>query len=126
MENRDISFSLFGLDAQQRLPWASDAQSINQVIWNILLTSPGERLMRPEFGAGLKSFLHHPNNQTTRSLIEDIINESIRRWETRINVLQVSVNIDSQQLHQLVVDIHYQQKNNTQQQMMQFSLALNE
>ena len=41
-----------------------------------LLTRPGERLMRPEFGAGIRSFIHHPNNETTRALIADAAQEA--------------------------------------------------
>ncbi|MEM7021592.1 MAG: GPW/gp25 family protein, partial [Pseudomonadota bacterium] len=34
--------------------------SVRQMIKLILLTRPGEQLLRPQFGAGLEQFLHAP------------------------------------------------------------------
>ena len=39
---------LGGIDESGRLPYAHDDRSIREVMLNILLTRPGERLLRPE------------------------------------------------------------------------------
>lgn len=90
-----------------RLHYAEDNPSIRQVIWNILATRPGERLMRPEFGAGLHNYIHQPNNETTRNLIKDAVYRSVARWEPRVDLTAVSVLPDSERISQVNVSIHY-------------------
>ena len=74
------------------------------------MTQPGERLMRPEFGAGLKRFIHRPNNQTTRRLMADVARQAIERWETRIALLEVQVISDPANLNQVTLAVHYRVK----------------
>ena len=52
-------------------------QSVRQSLQILLLTRPGEQLMRPEFGAGLENFLHEPNTLGTRRRIRDAIAQAI-------------------------------------------------
>jgi len=103
-----VSFPLGGVDEQGRLAFARDDQSLRDVMRNILLTSPGERLMRPEFGAGLLDFIHQANNETTRTLIASLVRKAIEQWETRVVVKDVSVLPDSQNISQVQIVIHYQ------------------
>ena len=55
-----LSFPLSGPTDANEFAWTKDLQSFREVIWNILLTEPGERLMRPEFGAGFKTLFALP------------------------------------------------------------------
>jgi phage baseplate assembly protein W len=89
--------------------WAfSEADdNIRESIRIILLTEPGERLMLPTFGAGLRRFLFEPNTPTTRRLIADRIEESLRLWERRIAVESVRVDPDPADLQAVVVTITY-------------------
>ena len=55
------------------LPRVSGMDRIRQSIEQILDTEPGERIMLPEFGCGLRRYLMEPNTLTTRTAIaEDI------------------------------------------------------
>jgi len=74
-----------------RQHWQTGNASVREVMLNILLTRPGERLMRPEFGAGIRSFIHHPNNETTRALIADAALRALldARAEGRRELLEV-------------------------------------
>jgi hypothetical protein len=117
-----ISFPLGGVDENGRLAYAGDDQSVREVIRNILLTSPGERLMRPEFGAGLLDFIHRPNNETTRTLLRNLVRKAIEQWETRIKVDDVSVLPDPQSLTQVQIIIRYQMRHSPQP--MQLSLGM--
>lgn len=124
LRHANISFPLDGLNNANTLAWASDNQSVRDVIWNILLTRPGERLMRPEFGAGLRQFIHHPNNETTRRLIADVAIKAITRWERRIDLLALNIVSEPAQLNQIVLHIHYRLKANGQQTSLDFGLTL--
>ena len=44
----------------------------------LVLTIPGERVMMPEFGVGLKKYLFEANTQKTRSNISSKIYEQVR------------------------------------------------
>ena len=117
-----ISFPLEGVDENGRLAYAQDDQSVREVIRNILLTSPGERVMRPAFGAGLLDFIHQPNNETTRTLLRNLVRKAIEQWETRIKVDDVSVLPDPQSLTQVQIIIRYQMRHSPQP--MQLSLGM--
>lgn len=65
--------------------------SIRDQIKIILDTTPGELLLHPTFGAGLKRLLHEPNTLTTRRRIHDRITEALNLWEPRIDLGNVEV-----------------------------------
>ena len=70
-------------------------EDIRQSILIILGTNRGERVMRPDFGAGLNTFVFEPVNETTKELIRTRVEESLIDWEPRIDVLQVRVTPDT-------------------------------
>ena len=117
------SFSLNGFN-QGKSVWISGSDSVRDVLWNILLTSPGERIMRPEFGAGLRQFIHQPNNQTTRRLIADQALKAIARWEPRISVLDLRVDTSSESLNEVTLRILYQIKQTGEQNSLQLGFQL--
>lgn len=82
----------FAPDANGRLPVVDGPEKVRQSIFIILDTEPGERVMLPEFGCGLRRFLMQPNNGATRSQIEREIGLALQRWEPRIKVSQVDVS----------------------------------
>ena len=57
----------------------------------ILDTEPGERIMLPDFGCGLRRYLMEPNTLTTRTAMEKDITEALQRWEPRIRLTNVAV-----------------------------------
>jgi phage baseplate assembly protein W len=87
-----IGFPLLPLpDEHGYLHWPTLEESVAQQIRVILLTLPGEQLMRPEYGAGLENFLHEPNTLTTRRRIRDALTEALTRHERRILLDDVAV-----------------------------------
>jgi len=120
----NISFPFTSVNADGYLQWASESQSVREVIWNILLTRPGERLMRPEFGAGLRDYLHRPNNETTRQLIADVARKAITRWEPRIHLDEVAVSSDPNQLNEVTLSIRYRLRTDGQRDQLDLGLKL--
>ena len=86
-----IGWPLLPLPQQGTLNYPTLEASVNQSIRVILLTQPGEQLMRPTFGAGLQRFLHEPGTLVTRRRIRDAIAESLALWEPRIIVDRIEV-----------------------------------
>jgi uncharacterized protein len=74
-----------------RLPWKSGASLVRQSIVLILDTEPGERVMRPEFGCGLRRFLMEPNTPATRAAIAREVDAALRSFEDRIELQTVEV-----------------------------------
>lgn len=86
---------------------AAYEQDVYQAIWIILSTDWGERVMRPTFGAGLKSFVFGPINQTTMQRVQTRVQQSLVTWEPRITVEQVNVSLDPNNLGVLLIAITY-------------------
>jgi phage baseplate assembly protein W len=90
---------------------------IEQAIQIILQTSRGERVMVPEFGAGLRDFVFEPNSEATRARIAESVRKALVDWEPRIELERVEVtpsddrpdlqpSIGRQDIHPNVVLIH--------------------
>jgi len=67
---------------------------VAQSILLILRTGQGERVMRPEFGAGMEALAFEPMTPVTAALVEHRVRDALARLEPRIDVLQVSVTPD--------------------------------
>jgi len=57
----------------------------------ILGTSRGERVMRPDFGCGLRDLAFAANDATTAGLAEKDVRQALALWEPRIVLLDVEV-----------------------------------
>jgi len=93
--------------ADGRLGYATAAQSLREALWNVLMTSPGERLMRPAFGAGLEQFIGQPNSETTRQLIASSIRTAVEKWEQRVALSDVAVTKAPDDATQVLIALTY-------------------
>jgi uncharacterized protein len=80
---------------------------IQEAIWIILSTAPGERLMRPEFGCGIHDYVFAPNNSRTAGLVRYQVEQALNRWEPRIEVEEVSVEAGAENPATLLIQITY-------------------
>lgn len=56
------------------------AAHVEQLMKQVLLTSPGERINRPDFGCGLRRLVFAPNNPTAASLLKVSVRHSLETW----------------------------------------------
>jgi len=89
------------------LQLAEHEESIRQSIRLILETARGERVMRPDFGCGIHERVFAVNGATTRGLVEEDVREGLRRWEPRIDVLDVTVTAGGAEEEVLYISIDY-------------------
>jgi phage baseplate assembly protein W len=82
-------------------------EDVRQAIRLILATSFGERVMRPDFGAGLRAVLFEPLSTTTMSLVQHHVERALVEWEPRIDLLEVSVSADNSNLGRLLITLNY-------------------
>jgi phage baseplate assembly protein W len=98
-----------GLDDGGQVELAPDEEEgIRQSIWMILGTSPGERVMRPDFGCGIHELVFGVNDAATASAAAGAVREALAVWEPRIDVLDVYAVPDPSRPNLLVIEINYQ------------------
>ena len=93
-------------DASGRLPLVSGPEKVRQAIYTLLDTDPGERVMRPDFGCGLRRYLMQPNNPATRAGIQREITQSLTRWELRVRLVDIAVTPTDDRA-MVLIEIHY-------------------
>jgi phage baseplate assembly protein W len=65
---------------------------VDQMIRQVLLTSPGERIDLPEFGCGLRQLIFAPHSSALDAATNLIVLQSLNRWLAGIiQVQQVTV-----------------------------------
>ena len=95
------------LEADGSVAEAIYEEDIRQAIRIIIFTNRGERLMRPDFGAGLNEFVFEPINTATMALVENRVREALIAWEARIDVLGVKVTADTSERNKLLIEMTY-------------------
>jgi len=94
-----------GLDDEINL--VSDADDIRESIRIILETDPGERVMRPDFGAGLRRLVFEPINTSTMTLVQHRVQQALVSWEPRIDAKDVVVTAEQAAAGILNIRIDY-------------------
>jgi phage baseplate assembly protein W len=92
------------LQPDGRIAEAVYDEDVREAITIVLGTDPGERVMRPDFGAGLNQFVFEPVNATTLAQVEARVRDSLITWEPRIDVEQVQVTPDGSTL---LIEVSY-------------------
>ncbi len=75
----------------------ADEDQVAQAIGLILRTVPGERLMRPDFGAGTDRLAFEPVGAVSAALLQHQIRQALVQLEPRIDLLRVAVDADPAQ-----------------------------
>ena len=94
-----------GVDGQ--VQWSAGELNVRESIRIILLTKPGERLMRSDFGCGLNLYLFEPNSVSTLRLIQEEVKQAITRWEPRVTLNDVVVATNAEDARAVDITIYY-------------------
>ena len=78
---------------------------VKQNLKTLILTDRGERIMLPDFGAGLRKFLFNNLNQSTSLEIKSEIESQVKKYLPFIKIEEVDVYEDSSNLNKLTVRI---------------------
>lgn len=79
------------------------AAHVEQLMRQVLLTNPGERINLPDFGCGLRRMIFAPNNDVTANLIQVSILQGMEKWLTNlIKVDEVKVTAGDETLFVLI------------------------
>jgi phage baseplate assembly protein W len=70
----------FHFDARGRTAATDEDDHIRDMIEQFLFTNPGERVNRPDFGAGLLQLVFAPNSPELASAVQFTIQAGLQRW----------------------------------------------
>ena len=88
-----LAFPL-GMNMQGGLRLSALDRNIEDAIYLILKTRPGERLYRPDFGCRLFELTFAPMNTDTLLLIRLYVEEALKMWEPRIILDEIRTDPD--------------------------------
>ena len=95
----------FHFDARGRTAETDDDDHIRDMIEQFLMTSPGERVNRPDFGSGLLEMAFAPNSPELAAALQFTIQAGLQQWlGDLIEVRNLDVTSDDAQLR---VDVQY-------------------
>ena len=75
----DIDFP-FRFDARGRTATTSEDDHVRDMIEQLLLTAPGERVNRPDFGSGLLHMVFAPNSPEIAAALQFTTEAALQRW----------------------------------------------
>lgn len=95
------------LNTNHRLSLVTGEEKIRQSLLLILTTAPGERQMRPDFGCGIHELVFQPNTDMVRVMVQNQVRDALIRWEPRIDVVDVRVEMPPEARNFLIIRIDY-------------------
>jgi len=82
-------------------------ETIKQNLKMLVLTAPGERLMIPDYGVGLRNFLFEQSSAKTIAAMNSRIKNQIATYMPSLNLLDVDFSAPSENSHVLNVTLTY-------------------
>ena len=92
---KDFNLNFKPHPVTEDLQVVKDSADIKQSIKSLLLTRRGERLFNSDLGTALGDLLFEPLDFGTASIIRDEIYEVIGIYESRIDIIELNVDINA-------------------------------
>jgi phage baseplate assembly protein W len=101
------------------LNYVAGDKNVEQSLKILLLTSLGQRLMRPDFGSKGPALVFAPGSLQYLGVLETTIREAVRDWEPRIDLEEVRAEPDLDDETRVTVHIGYRiRKTNTRSNLV--------
>lgn len=109
----------FHFDGRGRAATTDADDHVQDMIYQVLFTNPGERVNRPDFGCGLRQLVFMPNSDALATATQFLVQGALQRWLA--DVIQVEqVRVTSEE-ERLVVDVVYVRREGGQREQVQFA-----
>jgi phage baseplate assembly protein W len=99
-------------------------ESVRQAIVLLLTTVPGERLLRPDYGAALHRLVFAPNDRTTAGLAIHYVRSALHRWEPRVRIVELDAGPDPDDPARLVIRLVYRVRASLTTDLLELTLDL--
>jgi phage baseplate assembly protein W len=109
----------YGFDARGRTAETSEDEHIRDLIEQVLFTSPGERVNRPDFGSGLLRLVFAPNGDALAATTQSTVLGALQQWLGELIVVE-GVQVESED-STLRVTVQYVIRRNQERRVAQFS-----
>jgi phage baseplate assembly protein W len=86
----------YGFDGRGRTAEADDATWIRGLVEQVLFTSPGERVMRPDFGSGLMQLVFAPNSPELAATTQFLVQSALQQWLGNLITVQ-AVTVEAEE-----------------------------
>lgn len=86
---------------------SAQEENIRESIFVILGTAPGERIKRPHFGCDIHELVFAPNNSNTAGLAVHYCKQALRKWEPRIENIEVATRSVPEEPSRLDLHVSY-------------------
>lgn len=106
---RGITFPM-RVDQSGSIAMSTGANDIDASLRMVLVTAPGERVMRPHFGCRIWELMFEPINANTLGLMSEAVREAVSRWEPRVILDDVRVEPVPGDIGQVQIHIDYRIK----------------
>lgn len=108
----------FHFDSRGRTATTGDDDHIRDMIEQLLFTSPGERVNRPDFGSGLLQLVFAPNSPELAAALQYTMQAALQRWLSDVIEVQ-ALDVSSEQATLRVV-VQYVVRRSAAQQVAEF------
>ncbi len=108
----------FQFDQKGQTALSGEDQHIRDMIWQVLFTSPGERVNRPTFGSGLMQLVFQPNSDELSATTQFLVQGALQQWLSdliEVNAVDIQ-NTDST----LLVTVNYTIRRTQQMKIAEF------
>ena len=90
-----------------RIKTVEDNENIKQSVRMILETRPNERKVVPRFGADLRPYMFETINPGVISSLEGEVESSVKRWESHVMDMNVSIRSETGTVSYLEASVDY-------------------
>lgn len=84
--------------------FTAGAEHIQESVYQILSTEPGDRVLEPYFGCKLRDIIFEPIDITVISIIKDRVRRALLMWEKRIELDLNSIEV--KKVNNSTVNLH--------------------
>ena len=112
----------FYIDGTGRVATTNVDDHVRDMIYQLLFTSPGERVDLPNFGCGLLQLVFAPNSDVLAAATQLLVQGSLQKWLG--DVIQVENLEVSNNDNQLVIRLVYTRRDTGQQQQTEFAVPV--
>ena len=109
----------FHFDSRGRSADTDDDDHIRDMIEQLLLTSPGERVNRPDFGSGVLQLVFAPNSPELAGALQFTMQAALQQWLG--DLIEVRALDVTSQDSTLSVDLKYVVRRTNQEQVARFT-----
>lgn len=105
---------------------ASRDEDVSQSLWILLSTTPGERVMQPTFGCGVKKLVFEPITESTLTEMRDLIRRAVLFFEPRVTLETVEFGLDRLMEGEIDIRLVYRLRTTNSRANLVFPLYLHE